>query len=324
MRLKLLIFLAVACAFVFASCSGESDEVSPDIAGTEQCGASEEPIDESPDAQATFRRTTLYYLSDEGFVVPVTKLIPWEDGIARACLTYMVSTPTNLSAAREMGLTTVIPDGVDIKLYIKDGNALVDICNMSPLKSKESEYAMIQSIVNTLTEFPTVSTVTITRDGAGGKLENGTELPVRQEKYPLNPDNEDIETSAGNRLITLYFPNLSGALTVPVTHSISMEPNVYSVVSALVSGPKSSKLLNCFPKDTLLLGATIENGVMTINLSEDFKSVAQTEGMFRLAYRTVWLTLSKQYDFDSLRFQVNGTDFCPEEPESTVINPFGK
>ncbi|MBO6061382.1 MAG: GerMN domain-containing protein, partial [Clostridia bacterium] len=68
----------------------------------------------------------------------------------------------------------------------------------------------------------------------------------------------------------------------------------------------------CFPKDTLLLGAALENGVLTINLSEDFASVAETEGLFSLAYRSAVRTLSPMFDFTKLRFQVNGRDFAPE------------
>lgn len=272
-------------------------------------------MDETPNVEATFRRSTLYFISDDGFVVPVTKLIPWEEGIARACLSYMVSTPENVSAAREMGLMTAIPDGVSLSLRVADGNALVDMTGLDPLPSREAEISMLQAIVNTLTEFPTVNTVTVTRDGSGGRLENGTELPVRREAYPLNPEEPELAASAGAGCSTLWFPNMSGALLVPVTRRISKPESVYSTVSALIDGAKMNGLRSCFPEGTLLLGAAVENGVATVNLSDDFKAVSGTEGLYTLAYRSLFLTLAGSYPVSDLRIQVNGVEFRPEEAE---------
>lgn len=313
---KITVFLLAALLLIFAACSKKTPEYYEEFDSSGMAAApGPEPFGETPDTETAFRKVTICYLSDEGFIVPVTKLIPWEEGIAAACLSYMVSTPENLSAARELGLSTVIPDGASLSLSIRDGNALVDISGMRALPDKETEFAMIQAIVNTMTGFPTVNTVTITRDGKGGALENGSQLPVRQEAYPLNPIESEVSASAGGSPVTLYFPNLSGALTVPVTARLGSKPNLYSTVSQLIRGSGSIKLLNCFPEGTLLLGATIENGIVTVNLSDDFKAAEETEGLFTLAYDTVWLTLNELYDVTGLRFQVNGRDYRPEDAE---------
>ena len=37
-----------------------------------------------------YRRTVLYYATDDGFVVPVMKMIPWEEGIGKAALGYLM------------------------------------------------------------------------------------------------------------------------------------------------------------------------------------------------------------------------------------------
>jgi germination protein M len=271
-----------------------------------------EPEEEPRDAEATFRRATLYFVSDEGFIVPVTKLVPKEEGIAKACLSYLESTPVNDEAARGLGLNTVIPAGAELEISISEGNALVDVTGLTALEDAEAELNMIQAIVNTLTEFPTVDTVTITRGGAGGALENGTELPVKQGKYPLNPERGEVETGAAGELATLYFPNSSGALTVPVARYVA-SASVYSCVSALIKGTEEDGLLNCFPENTLLLGAAIENGVAAVDLSEDFRSTAQTEGMFTLAYRTLYLTLAERFPIEDLVIRINGVPFEPEE-----------
>ena len=304
------LILTVLFAALISGCGKSPAENAIEDAPPEQAEFNEEP---SPQ---TFRRTTVYYRSDDGFIVPVTKLIPWEEGIARAALSYMVSTPANLSAAREMGLNTVIPDGVTFELSIIDGNAKVDISGLAPMPSRESEDDMLRAIVNTLIDFPTVSTVTVTRDGAGGALENGALLPVRQTAYALNPEEPELAASTAGEGVTLYFPNSSGTLIVPVTRLMDDDPGLYGAVSALISGARSPRLMDCFPEDTLLLGAAMENGVVTVNLSEDFRAVESSPGLFTLAYRTVMMSLAERYDIARLRFQINGVDYEPESPES--------
>ena len=303
--LALLLALLCGCG---NGMTGESEEPSlTDAIGEAQLS------EDAPRAEATFRRSTLYFISDEGFVVPVTKLVPWEEGIAKACISYMISDPVNDAAAQKMGLSTAIPRGTSFTLSISDGNALIDLIGLPEQESAKRELNMIEAIVNTLTEFPTVSTVTITREGMGGRLENGTELPVRHAAYPLNPEVSELAASTGAEAATLYFPNMSGAVFIPVTRYLSGNAGIYSTVSALIEGSSQKGLRSCFPKDTLLLGAAMENGRVTVNLSEDFKQVEEVYGLYSLAYRTLWLTLSERFAIDSLTIQVNGIEFAPEE-----------
>ena len=42
--------------------------------------------DEEVSASAGYRRTVLYYVTDDGFMVPIMKLLPWEEGIGRAAV----------------------------------------------------------------------------------------------------------------------------------------------------------------------------------------------------------------------------------------------
>ena len=303
----IIIFAALMAALVFSGCARGGKRAQEDLAVEPPAAEEEKEVNES-----AFVKSTLYFISDEGYIVPVTKLIPWEDGIAAASLRYMTSSPDNIEVAKRMGLVPAIPGGTEFSISIRDGNALVDLKNMPSLEDAKAELDMIRAIVNALTEFPTVTTVTITRGGSSDPLEHGTELPVRQTAYPLNIEESSLSASAGGALATLYFPNSSGALTVPVSRMISGAPSVYSVSAALIGGSGSRGLMNCFPENTLLLGAAIENGTATVNLSSDFKAVSGTEGMYSLAYRTLFLSLEKNFGITRLRIQVNGEDYSPE------------
>ncbi len=319
--LAALILLAALCSAGCGLFSPEEEHrASPTYFPAGQQIQSEEPAflgasDETPDASQTFREATVYYRSDEGYIVPVKKLIPWEEGIARACLGYMVSTPANDLAASELGLNTVLPAGVSFTLAIDNGEAKLDLIGLAPLAAAADEAAMLEAVINTLTEFASVSTVTVTVEGRGGALANGTELPVRSPRVALNVEQQELAASSGAAPSTLWFPNMSGAISVPVTRYFSSEPSLYKKVAALIEGPVTEGLRCCFPNGTLLLGATLENGVVTVNLSEDFKQVADTYGLYTLACRTLALTLAEDFTFDKLVTQVNGTDYMPENIE---------
>ncbi len=269
---------------------------------------------ETPSAQSTFRRATLYYLSDEGFIVPVTKLIPHEEGIARACLGYITSSEENDAAASAMGLSTVIPAGVQLELSIgENGCALLNLIGLPDLGSAEREQAFVTAVVNTLLEFPTIASVTINLDGKYSEsLPHGTHLPKDESSCPLNVEDSELATSGSAFAMRLYFPNRSGAYVIPITRYTSSAPTLYSCVSALIGGSGSTSLLDCFPAGTLLLGAAIENGILTINLSDDFTAVEDVSGLFTLCYETLCLTAAELYDFDDLVIQVNGTVYSPE------------
>jgi germination protein M len=95
-----MILLCVFIAVVFGGCSRFGG--APD--GT--CGNT---VEEHPEdtALAGLRQTTLYYQSDDGMIVPVMKLLPWEEGIGRAALNQLVDTDENRLAATAMGLKTL-------------------------------------------------------------------------------------------------------------------------------------------------------------------------------------------------------------------------
>lgn len=305
----LLALCAALSALLLTGCGGGEED-----APTPTCAPADTKFftEEEPDPASAFREAELYFLSDEGYVVPVKKLIPREEGIARACLGCITSSPVNDAAAAEAGLNTVLPSGCEYTLSIQNGEARLDFTRLAPFASAEKERAAMDAVVNTLCAFSTVDTVTVTKNGAGGELENGTELPKCSPKRYLNPEKPELETSAGARPGTLYFANTSGALTVPVTRYFGSEPSLYTLVSALISGPETKGLMCCFPEGTLLLGAALENGVATVNLSADFTAVEDIEGMYSLAKSTLLMTIAERFPARGVIIQVNGALYDPE------------
>ncbi|HWQ57495.1 MAG TPA: GerMN domain-containing protein [Clostridia bacterium] len=299
------------------------------------CAKTGEVVEDPAEAASTggtggytgFRQTILYYLSDDGFVVPVMRNIPWEEGIGKAALSYLVDTADNRASTGEMGLNALIPDGTTYTLRIgDDGVAVVDLIGLSACKDAATEKAMVEAIVNTLAEFTRIDSVTITVNGKKvSELPNGTELSEAMAPFSLNAEDGEVGVSTeGASALTLFFPNATGSLNVPVTRYIVGGANVENAVNELIKGPQAEGLLCCFPEGTELLSVTIEEGVATVDLSGEFLSAQYTDGLIEAAYDTLFLTINNLEAISRLDLMVDGEpcELAAETSAPLFINEF--
>ncbi len=254
-----------------------------------------------------YRETMLYYPTDDGFIVPIMKLIPWEEGIGKAALSYLVGGSDNDMSAARMGLVTAIPEGTTIGLRIyDDGNANVDLSGMEQLEDAEAELAMITAVVNTLREFSAVSTVSFTVDGkACDRLPNGTDISGRFDRLALNAEQNELAVSAQElHALTLYFPNSMASLNVPVTRYVASEPTLYSAIEAFLQGPEDARLLDCCSDSAKLISAEAVSGTAVVYI-EDSAWDMEDERLSAL-YASMALTACTQPDVYALELYVNG------------------
>ncbi len=259
---------------------------------------------------AGLRKTVLYYQDGNGYIVPIMKQIPWEEGIGKAALNYLRANQANNESAAMMGLTAAVPAEVEFGLRIDDAMcATVDINNAPKFEDAAAERAMVTAIVNTLVEFPTIQTVKITVNGeTADKLPAGTRVDDAFECMKMNVESGELATSGSAHSMQLYFANMSGSLNIPVTRYLQSAPAYHQAVEALIEGPKMDDLICCFPDGTRVLSAYIEDGVAVVDLSAAFAAVEYTEGLFQTAYETLYLTAMEFAEVGQLRLLVEGVE----------------
>ena len=111
---RILIVCAAALVVVLALRGGgdvskETLYEEPPLTVTQTSAETSAPVEET-------LSTVCFYQDGEGYLIPVTRQIPKQDGIAKATLALMVKSSQNDMDAARMGLRTIIPEGTSLTL----------------------------------------------------------------------------------------------------------------------------------------------------------------------------------------------------------------
>lgn len=299
MRRAICIILVLTAILLCTACGSRAVDKESD-AGTEEASS----------VYAGFRNTVLYYGSDDGFIVPVMRRIPWEEGIGKAALEYLVNDEDNRLAIAPYGLRALIPEGTGFSLRIgEDGVAKVELNSFPENSASQDIHSAAVAVVNTLTEFEAIDTVSVTVNGVPlGDLTGQSALSEPLSAMALNTFEDAVAVSTEQSYrTTLFFPNVSASLNVPVTSYSPKKPDFFSAVRSLLEGPDNEALIGCFPEGTTVYRAEIDNGEAVIDLSSEYLQVKETEGLMQAGYETLFLTAQCFEPIDSLRLTVNGS-----------------
>ncbi len=275
-------------------------------------------------AQGDTQPTVVFYEDGEGYLVPVTRQIPKQDGVAKATLALMVKSSENDLAAARLGLRTVIPEGTTFDINIASQKARVDMSKEAlGCQSAEEEMLMVQAVASAMTAFSTVDEVSFLFDGqARSKLTHGTDVSGTFTKDGLNM--ESVTTSSLNNadMIQLYFPSETGRMLIPVTRTVFSTADLTTAMVELAKGPRDdSGLSRPLPQDCGLLGVTMKDGVVTVNFTKEFAQIAQESDGGRQALRAILFTCSQFPGVKKVEVQVEGEKFVPkQEDTATFVN----
>ena len=151
------------------------------------------------------RKTTLYYVTQSGYIVPVMRKIPWIDGIGNAALDYLRDTDKNRQMLSALGLVPVLNEDAEVSLTVENGVATVSLGKLG-VKNTQQEKSVISCVVNTLLEIPGVEQVRVYANGKkADTLLYGTVVSEPFQKIMLT--SEPAQTSGSKAAVTIrmYF-----------------------------------------------------------------------------------------------------------------------
>ena len=311
---RLLIVGAAALVVVLALRGGEEPETTMVYSAP--------PVSASTDTAADVEMvsTVCWYEDGDGYLVPVTRQIPQQDGIAKATLALMVASSENDLAAARMGLTNVIPEGVEIDLDISGGKARVDLSKESlNCASAEEELLMVQGVAAALCGFDTVEEVSFLFDGQKrSKLTHGTDVSGVFTEDSINA--ESVATfGEGSQAVQLYFPSASGRMLVPVTRTVFSPADMTTAILELAKGPKRDSGLEApLPGQCGVKSVSVKNGVATIDFTKEFAALAQSSDGGRQAVNAILFTASQFPGVKQVSILVDGAPFHPEHQAVTT------
>jgi germination protein M len=276
-----------------------------------------------PDEDVTVRKTVLYFRDASGYIVPVMKKIPVEDGIAKAALKCLVAGTDEDTKLAAMGVEAPVPKGTTMDLDIADGKATVNLKMTQKCDNKASEEAMVTSVVNTLLEFSTVDKVAVQINGQVMKtMPNGAEIKDVYSDPMLNIEPAGAPDSAEGKL-ELCFANEAGKAIVPVYRVAGEKVSLAETLTEMTQPAEGTGLVSLFPPSCDVLGVTIsDKGVATIEFSKEFSALSDTPAMETLALRAIGMACKQFHGVKEYKIIAGGKAFEPTVSTSTagVVN----
>ncbi|MBQ4579945.1 MAG: GerMN domain-containing protein [Clostridia bacterium] len=312
---RLLIVGAAALVVVLALRGGEEADTTMVYSAP--------PVTETAAAsQVEMTSTVCWYEDGDGYLVPVTRQIPLQDGIAKATLSLMVESSENDLAAARMGLTNVIPEGVSFDLDISGGKARVDLSKEAlSCASAEEELLMVQGVAAALCGFDTVQEVSFLFDGQKrSKLTHGTDVSGVFTEDSVNVESvATFSDSANADAVQLYFPSASGRMLVPITRTVFSPADLPTAILELAKGPKTDSGLECpIPGKCGVKSVSVKNGVATIDFTKEFAAIAQEGDGGHQAVQAIMFTASQFPGVKKVSILVEGEPFHPEPQTATT------
>lgn len=274
---------------------------------------------------AEMQSTICWYCDGDGYLVPVTRQIPKQDGVAKATLNLMTASGENDLAAARMGLTTVIPEGTTFDLDISGGKARVDFSKEAlNCANAEQELLMVQATAAALCCFDTVDEVSFLFDGQKrSRLTHGTDVSGAFTSDSVNL--ESVSTLAESDYadqLQLYFPSANSRVLVPVTRTVFSTADLPTAMLELAKGPRPDSGLEApLPTSCGVNSVSLKNGVASIDFTHDFLNVLQSADEGRQSLRAILFTASQFPGVKKLNITVDGQPVTmPPAAQTTFLN----
>jgi germination protein M len=255
----------------------------------------------------------MYFLSNEGYVVPWTLKLPTTKSMAKQAIKFMVKGGPG-EALLPKGLSPVLPKGTRIKgLDIHNGTAVVDFSKEFLNYEAAQEEKILNAITWTLTGFPKVKEVNIWVEGKKLQVmpKNKTVAQGLTRNRGIN-----LEPAMGVNLtrsmpVTVYFLGQTPDHTVyyvPVTRMVDRNDNVAeAVLRELVKGPlQNSGLSGALVPSLEIRQAKVQGDVVLADFGEELLQYQDQKAPSKEALQSIVLSLTENTGAGKVKILVGG------------------
>ncbi len=208
--------------------------------------------------RALYWETKLYYPTNEGYIVPVSKKISWSDEMALEAVRSIIEGNVILDGT---GLLPALKKDTDISLAIEDGRAYIDIgINNSVIADETALKTGIEAVAKTLIEFPGIDGVSVSINGS--RVFNSLDLSEVYEDENINV----IDGKEDGENVKLCYQNEDGML-VPVLKSIDKK-DYNTILNELKNAPYGLKAV--MPQDAEITAVSTEDGILYFDMTGSF------------------------------------------------------
>lgn len=253
---------------------------------------------------------TLYYQDADGYLIPMTRWVEKQTGIARAAVYGLTDSSVIREELQYYGVYPVLPAGTEVLgLNIKDGIATVDLgSKLLDYDNEDIERRMIAALVYTLTEFPTIAGVKLRVEGkALDTMKYGTDVSglLSRSNVPINSKLQIGDKKAD----AFYFKRSNEGFTyvLPVSLKIEGTEEITPAVQLrqLLSEKTDGKLISVIPEGVELLSCTGSNGTMVMDFSDRLLEVEGANNVEEMLKQLVY-TARQSGGISKVRITVNG------------------
>ena len=224
---------------------------------------------------------TVYYKDGDNLLVPLTRRIKKEEGIAKAALGCMVKNDENSDEIKDLGLYTVLPEDTSILgMNIKDGTAIIDFnSNILNYEDASAEKNIVAGIVYCLTEFNTIKDVKFLIDGREQEsLKFGTDVSKVMSRENILINSDKVNLAEKVKKVDVYrYKYLDGENEYILPFSIEYigveeEKLPTEIVRMLATKPEEQKITTQIPDGTGLIDSRVDNSTLVLNFNKKIKS----------------------------------------------------
>lgn len=293
-------------------------------------------IQEEKPADVNKLSITLYYRDSENCLIPVTRRVARQEGIARAAINGLIDNALNREGIEYFGLYPVLPKGTEILgINIKEGLGTIDFNNeFLKYASETDERSIIASVVYTLTEFKTIEGVRILVNGyAKEKLKYGTDISGVLNRSNVLINAARVNLKEGLKKADVYLlKNIRDSfvyiLPCSKEYSGTADENLPAEIAGFLKETAGDgNLYSEIPPEVKLVGSSIKNGLLTVNFNEEILNYggrSKEDGILS----QILYSMKQIKGVERIRILVDGkalvlpegTDISREIPVPAVIN----